>query len=82
MGSAAALGEEPEQAAWLWGASERLRLTLGCRPAPAARITYERALTLVRTQLGDDVFEAAWAAGAALSVEHAVAEALNLVTQA
>ena len=34
LGSAAALDEEPERAARLWGAAEHLRVTLGCRPAP------------------------------------------------
>jgi len=43
LGSAAALDEEPERAARLWGAAEGLRQSIGCRPAPAARATYERA---------------------------------------
>src|SRR6185503_2049136 len=77
LGSAAALDAEPERAARLWGAAERLRTALGCRPAPAARATYERALALARAQLGDDAFAAAWAAGAALSLEQAITEALE-----
>jgi len=77
LGSAAALDEEPEHAARLWGAAERLRAALGCRPAPAARATYERAIALARAQLGDETFAAAWAAGAALSLDEAIAEALE-----
>jgi two-component system cell cycle sensor histidine kinase/response regulator CckA len=77
LGSAAALNEEPERAARLWGATQQLRAVLGCRPAPAARATYQRLLALARAQLGEDAFAAAWAAGAALSLEQATAEALG-----
>jgi PAS domain S-box-containing protein len=77
LGSAAALDEAPERAAQLWGAAEHLRVTLGCRPAPAARAAYERQLALARAQLGEAAFAAAWAAGEALSLEQAVAVALG-----
>jgi len=75
LGSAAALDEEPERAARLWGVAERLRTAPGCRPAPAARATYERALAIARAQVGDEAFAAAWASGEALSLEAAIAEA-------
>jgi PAS domain S-box-containing protein len=77
LGSAAALEEELEYAARLWGAAEHLRVTLGCRSAPAARATYERLLALARAQLGEGAFAAAWAVGEALSLEQAIAEALG-----
>ena len=77
LGSAAALDEELERAAWLWGAAEHLRVLLGCRPAPATRATYERLLAQVRAQLGESAFAAAWASGEALSLEQAIAEALE-----
>jgi hypothetical protein len=77
LGSAAALNEEPERAARLWGAAQQLRAALGCRPAPAARATYERLLALARAQIGEDAFASAWAAGEALSLEQAIAEALD-----
>ena len=64
-------------AARLWGAAERLRQTIGCRPAPAAHATYERALALVRTRLSDDRFTAAWAVGTGLLLDEAIAEALG-----
>ena len=76
LGTAAALGAEPKRAARLWGAAEALRQQIGCRPAPASRATYERALALVRAQLGDEAFAAAWGVGAALSLDEAIAEAL------
>src|SRR5262249_22718949 len=61
LGSVAALDEEPELAARLWGAAERLRQAIGCRPAPAARAAYERALAAARAQLDEATFAAAWA---------------------
>lgn len=77
LGSASALDEAPERAARLWGAAERERATLGCRPAPAARATYGRLRAQARAQLGEDVFAAAWAAGQSLLLEQAIIEALG-----
>ncbi|HET9223082.1 MAG TPA: tetratricopeptide repeat protein, partial [Roseiflexaceae bacterium] len=69
VGSVAALDEEPERAARLWGAAEALREAIGCRPPPAARTTYECAMVAARAQLGEEAFAAAWAAGRALTTE-------------
>lgn len=77
LGSVAALDEEPERAARLWGAAERLRQAIGCRSAPAARATYERALATACAQLGDEAFATAWAAGRTLSLEQVIAYALE-----
>lgn len=77
LGSAAALDGQPERAAQLWGAAEQLRQAIGCRSAPAARTTYERALGLAHAQLGEEAFAAAWAAGRALTLEQAIAYALD-----
>jgi len=82
LGSVAALDEEPERAARLWGAAERLRQAIGCRPPPAARATYERAMAAARAQLGEDAFAAAWKAGAALTLEQAIAEAMDDAAEA
>jgi len=71
----AALNEEPERAAWLWGAAEALRQSVGARPAPAARATHERLQAMVRNQLGEAAFNAKWAEGQSASVEQAIAEA-------
>ena len=77
LGSAAGLDEAPERAARLWGAAERLRQTIGCRPPPAARATYERAMAAARAQLGDNAFATAWEAGRALTLEQAIVYALS-----
>jgi predicted ATPase/DNA-binding XRE family transcriptional regulator len=75
LGCAAAHGAAPERAARLWGAAEQLRQLIGCRSAPAARATYEQAIVMARCQVGEDSFAAAWAAGEALSLDEAIAEA-------
>jgi tetratricopeptide (TPR) repeat protein len=77
LGSAAALDEQPERAARLWSAAAQLRQVIGCRPPPAARATYERALALARAQLDNAAFDAAWAVGRAMTLEEAIAEALE-----
>jgi predicted ATPase/DNA-binding XRE family transcriptional regulator len=77
LGSVAVLAGEPERAARLWGAAGQLRQVIGCRPAPATRATYERAMTVARAQLGEEAFAAAWAAGQAMTVEQAIAYALE-----
>jgi hypothetical protein len=58
------------------------RQPIGCRPAPAARATYERAIALARARLGEEAFAAAWAEGRALSLEQALAEALDDAAEA
>jgi non-specific serine/threonine protein kinase len=75
LAGVAALNEEPERAAWLWGAAEKLRQSIGAREAPATRATHERLKADVRAQLGDTVFNAKWAEGQSASVEAAIAEA-------
>jgi class 3 adenylate cyclase len=71
-----------ERAARLWGAAERLQQVIGCKPAPTARATYERALAQARAQLGEAAFAAAWAFGRALTLEQAITAALDSATVA
>ena len=77
LAGAAVLDEAPLRAARLWGAAEALRQSIGCRPAPAGRATREQLMAAARAQLGDSAFDAAWAAGQTLTLEQAVALALN-----
>jgi non-specific serine/threonine protein kinase len=76
LAGVAALDEEPERAAWLWGAAEALRKLIGTREAPASHATHERLKNQVRKQLGEAAFQAKWAEGQAASIEQAIAEAL------
>jgi hypothetical protein len=66
-----------ERAAWLCGAAGGLRTAIGAPLPPAERALYERAVADARAALGDDAFAVAWAHGHALSLERAIAEALE-----
>src|SRR5258706_5917526 len=77
LAGVAALAEEPERAAWLWGAAESLLQSHAGQEAPAARATHERLKASVREQLGQPAFDAAWAAGRAAPAELAIARALD-----
>jgi DNA-binding CsgD family transcriptional regulator len=68
----AAQGELP-WAARLWGAAEALRDGMGMPIPPAFRADYERSVAAARTQLGEQVFAAAWAEGGTMTLEQVVA---------
>lgn len=70
--------EDPERGAQLWGASEAFREQIGCRIASASRLNRERTLVLLRQELGKAHFEAQAATGRALSLEQAIALAIDL----
>ena len=73
---AGALGQ-PGRAAWLFGAAEVLRDTLGAPLAPADRADNEREIAAARAVLGEEAFAAAWAEGRALSLDGAIKYALE-----
>ena len=78
-GAAGVVGAQgqPERAARLFGATDAVRTALSVPVRPADRRRYDRDVTAVCTALGPDAFAAAWAAGRALSLEQAIAEALE-----
>jgi hypothetical protein len=65
-----------EPAARLWGASERLRESIGAPLAPDVRQEYAGAVAVARAA-DEERVAAAWAAGRALGLDEAVAEALE-----
>jgi tetratricopeptide (TPR) repeat protein len=65
-----------EQAARLFGAVSSLRNTLEVRLGSAFLVIQERHSAALRAQLDEATFARAWAAGQALSLEQAIAEAL------
>jgi predicted ATPase/DNA-binding CsgD family transcriptional regulator len=75
----AAGGGLPEQAARLFGAGEALLETFGVATMRTMQVGRDDAVAATRARLGADVFAAAWAAGRALTLDQAVAEALALV---
>jgi tetratricopeptide (TPR) repeat protein len=65
------------RAARLLGAAETARATVGCRLAPAERDFYARKLATARPGRDEEGFPMAWAEGQALTLEQAVAYALQ-----
>jgi non-specific serine/threonine protein kinase len=66
----------PQQAARLLGAASSLRVTLHEPVRPAQRAEYDQAVNVLRNALGAEAVDAAWAEGAALSPDEAIAAAL------
>ncbi len=80
LAGVAALSGEPkntEHAARLFGAANGIFAATGALMDPADRPNYERAMATVLTALGEPVFTAAFAAGHALNLDNAIAEALS-----
>jgi predicted ATPase/DNA-binding CsgD family transcriptional regulator/Tfp pilus assembly protein PilF len=72
----AAMMRQHTRAARLWGAADALTESIGAQPPRHADRAHD-AIAATRRGLGDEVFAAAWAAGRALSLDEAVAEALQ-----
>lgn len=72
----AAAREEAATAARLYAATTAWRATMGAPLQPYRRTAHEATLAMVRRALGDDAFAAAWASGATLRPEQAVAAVL------
>jgi predicted ATPase/class 3 adenylate cyclase len=77
LAGASAVAGQPEQAARLWGSEEALREAAAVPIWPDEQVMYEHDIAAARTQLDTATFAAAWAAGRALPLEQAIAEALG-----
>jgi predicted ATPase/DNA-binding CsgD family transcriptional regulator len=75
-GTLAVLGE-PQRAVRLFGAAEVLRDAIGAQIEPSDRLDYESNVAVARGQLDPAAFETTWAEGRAMSLERAVASALE-----
>jgi non-specific serine/threonine protein kinase len=73
-GSLGALGEQMK-AAHLFGAADAFLQRSGTLIDPSDQPEHDRNIAFVRAQLGEAAFEAAWAAGQAMTLEQAVAHA-------
>jgi non-specific serine/threonine protein kinase len=69
---------QPAKAARLLGAEEAVRERIGSPPWWVDHVTYEKAADAARARLGEDAFAVAWAAGRALPLPEAVAEAIDV----
>ena len=72
-----ALTERAEEAAKLLGAAEALRESLGVELAPAEQATHNETVDAVRARLGEERFSDAWRQGKEMSLEQAIAYALE-----
>jgi hypothetical protein len=81
MAAAPVAWQWPEQAARLFGAADAARDAAGLPLPPAGRDWYDHAVAEVRDRLGEDACRAAWAAGRALPLPRAIAEAMALVDE-
>jgi tetratricopeptide (TPR) repeat protein len=68
--------QRPERAARLFAAAESLLTTIGTRLDPADQPQYERNRAAAQAALAPAAWDAAWAAGAALTTDAAVALAM------
>ena len=65
------------RAARLWGAAEALRTRIGASLSPAERSRHDGCVAATRARLDAATFEAAWAEGQAMTLEQAIAYALE-----
>jgi tetratricopeptide (TPR) repeat protein len=77
LGDVAGAAGQLERSARLWGAAEVLREAIGSQLENMDQINSGRIAPIVRAQLGEDAFVAAWTAGRALPLEQAIAFALD-----
>jgi hypothetical protein len=77
LGAVAGGQGRSERALRLWASAEALYEAIGKTYSPTDDPRNERTLRTLRVQLSDGAFAAAWAAGRALPLEQAIAEALD-----
>jgi hypothetical protein len=70
------------RAARLLGAAAEMRAVTGHPPIVGSQAIHERNAAAIRAQLGEDGFAAAWAEGRAMTLEQAIAYALEGVDTA
>lgn len=66
---------QPHVAARLFGAAAALRIAIGRPVPPVDSVAYQQDVAAVQAVLRDDEYRSAWAAGAALLLDQAIAEA-------
>jgi predicted ATPase/class 3 adenylate cyclase len=79
LGSVAAANEDVERAAKLWGAGEALRAAIGAEIDPNEQTIRAPLAAAAHRRLGTDLFAGHWRAGAAMTLEEAVGDALASV---
>jgi len=72
--------QQLERAARLFGAAEALRAAAGVPLTPFDRADYDRDVAAIQAQLDNAALKAAWVEGRAMSLEQAVAYALEPIS--
>ena len=80
LAKVAAAGKQSERAARLLGAAMTMRMQVGAPLMEANQEETERETAAARQVLGEEAWATAYAAGRALSLEEAIAEALDKTT--
>jgi predicted ATPase/DNA-binding CsgD family transcriptional regulator/DNA-binding XRE family transcriptional regulator/Tfp pilus assembly protein PilF len=70
---------ETVRATRICGAAATIRAVIGAQPLPADQAYYDDVIRVLRQRLGAALFDAAWIAGSVLSLDRAIAEALDVV---
>jgi non-specific serine/threonine protein kinase len=71
------MANQPQRAALLFGAWEAALEHMGALAQHCDKPEFDRVIAAVRAQLDDATFQVAWAAGRKMTLDQAVAEALN-----
>ena len=69
---------QPVSAARLYGSAESLRTLLSAPLTPIDRAYYQQTVAAIRAQLDEPTFLKAWTAGQAMTLEEAIAEAVQV----
>ena len=69
--------KQPEKATRLFGAAETFVASIRLEISPAERAHYDQAIAAARAALGKEGFNAAWAEGRGMTMEQAIAYALE-----
>jgi predicted ATPase/class 3 adenylate cyclase/Tfp pilus assembly protein PilF len=77
LGEVASETGQPRKGAALLGASQAVLEAIGAVMAPEDLIPYERAVASAAAQSGEEEFEKAWQVGRAMSIEEAIAYAIE-----
>jgi len=77
LAGCAVLDADYQRAARLFGAAEALREASGTREMSLWRVAFDRDVADLQAAMGDLAFTTAWAEGRAMSLEDAVAYALD-----
>jgi non-specific serine/threonine protein kinase len=76
LAQVSAASEEPERAAVLWGAANRLREAMNVPIESSRQDMYTSLIPITRSQIGEEVFEKAWKNGRTLNLDEAIEFAL------